>query len=96
MKSKRRQHDNKFKARIALEAIRGTMSLAEIASHYQVHSSQIVRWKKRAIDGLVEIFANSQEKATRDAEEVQAELYRSIGQLKVELDWVKKKSGSGY
>lgn len=93
MSSKKRLHESKYKARVALEAIRGERSLAEIASLYKVHTTQITRWKKKALEGLEQIFSNSHEKAAREAEEMQDELYKEIGQLKVELDWLKKKSG---
>ena len=92
MTSKKRLHDSAYKARVALEAIKGNKSLAEIASFYKVHTTQISRWKKRALEGLSEIFSSSHENGAREAEELQDELYKEIGRLKVELDWLKKKS----
>ena len=91
MTSKKRLHDSAYKARVALEAIKGNKSLAEIASFYKVHTTQISRWKKRALEGLSEIFSSSHENGVREAEELQDELYKEIGRLKVELDWLKKK-----
>jgi transposase-like protein len=92
MKDKHRLHDNAFKARVALDAIKGDKTLSELASHYKVHTTQISRWRKKALDGLVEIFADSKDNGARESEELQDELYKEIGQLKVELDWLKKKS----
>jgi transposase len=93
---KKKQHDSKFKARVALEAIKGEKTIAEISSMYGVHSTQITRWKKKALEGLVDIFSNNQEKVAKETDRVQDELYKQIGQLKVELDWLKKKSGLLY
>ena len=87
------RHDARLKAKVALEAIREQKTLSEIASLYEVHPSQVTRWRKRALEGLEEIFSNHQEKEKKEAEALTQELYRQIGQLKVELDWVKKKSG---
>jgi transposase-like protein len=92
MKGKQRLHDNAFKARVALEAIKGTKTLAEIASYYKVHPTQIARWKKKVLEDLPEIFEDSRGHNERESEQIQDELYKEIGQLKVELDWLKKKS----
>ena len=67
--------------------------MAEIASEYGVHANQITKWKRRVLDELPGIFSNRRERDQRDNEALQAELYRQIGQLKVELDWLKKKAG---
>ena len=89
----RRQHSSRFKAQVALEAIKNQRTIAEIASECGVHPSQVNKWKKHALDELPSIFSNSHERGQRDNEKLQAELYQQIGQLKVELDWVKKKVG---
>ena len=89
----RRQHNSRFKAQIALEAIRNQRTISEIASECGVHPSQVNKWKKHVLDELPSIFSNSHERGQRDNEKLQAELYQQIGQLKVELDWVKKKAG---
>jgi len=88
----KKKHDATFKARVALEAIKGEKTLAQIASEYGVHPNQIGQWKKRLLKDLPSIFSDRRK---REGKEVQAEtdeLYRQIGQLKVELDWLKKKS----
>ena len=93
MKKGRRNHSAEFKARVALEAIKGNKSMAELSSEYAVHPNQISKWKKQVLEELPGIFS---EKRTRDAAgeaEIKARLYQQIGQLQFELDWLKKKSG---
>jgi putative transposase len=89
-----RKHEAGFKARVALEAIRGERSMAEIASMFSVHPTQIARWKKLAIEGLPTVFTLPGTETVVDAELVKAPLYQEIGRLKIELDWLKKKSES--
>jgi transposase len=81
------------KARVALEALRGNMSMNEISSKFQVHSTQITRWKAIAKDALVAGFKSPGKKDIQDNELVE-ELYKQIGQLKMELEWMKKKSAA--
>lgn len=92
MKSRKR-YDSQFKARVAVEAIQGHRTLAEIGSNYGVHPNQVGQWKKQALKSLPSVFSSQQERHQQDSERLQAELYRQIGQLKVELEWVKKNSG---
>ena len=88
----RKKHDAAFKARVALEAVRGEKTVAQISSDYKVHGNQIRQWKKKLLEELPGIFTDRRKKADKENEELTAELYRQIGQLKVELDWLKKKS----
>ena len=88
----RKSFDTEFMAKIALEAIREEKTLAELSSQYEVHRTQIVKWRRRAIEGLVGIFQGREAKRLGDKEKVIDELYRQIGQLKVENEWLKKKS----
>lgn len=81
-----------FMAKVALAAIKGDMTAAELSSKYEVHRTQINNWRKRGMDGLVEIFRGKRDKSLKDNEKLIDELYRQIGQLKVENDWLKKKS----
>lgn len=94
MKSQRRQFTAEFKAKIAVEAIKGQRTTNEIASHYGVHPTQIAEWKKQALGRLPELFAKPSSRADADIDAVTAPLYQQIGQLKVELDWVKKSLGA--
>ena len=88
----RRKHSAAFKAKVALEALKNEKTLAQLSSQYEVHSNQIRQWKKKLAAELPCIFSGKQKKTEKDGEALESELYRQIGQLKVELDWLKKKS----
>ena len=90
---KRRSFSAEMKARIALEAIKGQKTVQEIGSHYGVHPNQVTNWKRQAIDELPHAFADRRVHPDQSDEMLKAELYQQIGQLQVELDWLKKKSG---
>ena len=92
MGQSRRSHSASFKAKIALEAIKQEKTIAQLASEFGVHPNQIGVWKKQLLKNLPEIFSKKRKKKSEEAEKLQSELYRQIGQLKVELDWLKKKS----
>jgi len=89
----RKRYDSRFKAQVVLEALKNQRTMAEIASEYGVHANQITKWKRHVLDELPDIFSSKRERDQQDNEALQAELYRLIGQLKVELDWLKKKAG---
>lgn len=89
----KKKFDSAFKARVTIEALKGQKTVAEIAKMYEVHPNQIGKWKKAAMEELPGIFSGKREKEKVDQGELVDELYRQIGQLKVELDWLKKKSG---
>jgi len=93
MASMRTKRTSEFKAKVALAAIRGDQTVAELASLYKVHPNQITNWKRQAQDQLVTAFDCKKAKSLKADEKLKEELYRQIGQLKVELDWLKKKSG---
>ena len=93
MGKKRRQFSAAFKARVALEAIKGQRTVQEIASTYGVHPNQVGIWKRQALEQLPEIFSSNREHVNRADEGLKAELYEQIGRLQVELEWLKKKSG---
>jgi putative transposase len=92
MVNMRKRYDAATKAKIALEAVKGEKTLAELSSTFGVHPNQICRWKRQLLDSLPDIFTDRRKKKDKDFEELISELYRQIGQLKVELDWLKKKS----
>ena len=89
----RRNFSAEFKARVALEAIKGQCTVQEIAAHYEVHPNQITKWKRQVIETLPQIFADHRLKGNESGEVLKAALYQQIGQLQVQLDWLKKKSG---
>ncbi len=93
MKGQRRQFSADWKAKIALEAIKGQRTLQEIASHYEVHPSLVAHWKKQLLEGAAEVFSNGKMAEAEANEQLKAELYQQIGKLQVEVDWLKKKSG---
>ena len=87
----KKRHDAAFKAKIALEAAKEEKTLTQLAGEYGVHPNQIGQWKKRLLQGLPALFSNSEGRHEKDRHELEDELYRQIGQLKVELEWLKKK-----
>jgi len=93
MKRPRRQYSADWKAKIALEAIKGQRTIQEIASHYEIHPTLVTHWKKQLLEGAAEIFSNGNTVSAEADEELKAELYEQIGKLQVEVDWLKKKSG---
>ena len=93
MKNKRRNHSAAFKAKVALAAVKGDKTIAELAGEYEVHPNQITQWKKQLIESLPELFSRSRHKQKQKQDDLTEYLYQQIGQLKVELDWLKKKSG---
>lgn len=88
----RKSFDTEFMAKVALEAIKEEKTIAELSSQYEVHRTQITKWRKRALEGLVGIFQGKESRTAEEKEKVIDELYRQIGQLKVENEWLKKKS----
>jgi transposase-like protein len=93
MKAKRRRHEPEFKARVALEALKGIQSIQQIAKDFDIHPVQVSDWKKAMIEGATGVFGPSREKAAgEDFERQRDELHAKIGQLTVEVDFLRKKS----
>jgi transposase len=92
VKEIRRSHDAAFKAKVALEALKEQRTLAQLSSEYKVHASQIRQWRKQLLVELPQVFSDRRQRADQEKDDLIAELYRQIGQLKVEADWLKKKS----
>ncbi len=90
MITKRKRYDAAFKAKVALEAIKNDRTVVEIASEYGVHPNQITKWKRRVMEELPRVFLGNREKSDREGQELIDQLYQQIGQLKVELNWLKK------
>jgi len=93
--SNRKSFTAAFKTKVALEAIKGHRTVTEIAGEYGVHPHQITQWKKQVMEAVPDVLSDKRRKRNADQEELVAQLYQQIGQLKVELDWLKKKSGLG-
>jgi transposase len=87
----RKLHPPSLKAKVAVEAIKGVRTTAQIAQSFGIHPNLIANWKRQALEGLPEIFGNGHRAPTNDTEK--DELYKQIGQLKVELDFLKKRAG---
>jgi transposase-like protein len=81
-----------LKARVALDAVKGEKTLAELSAQYGVHANMIVRWKREMLDRLPGIFDKKAERRDKaEAEEKVDALYKTVGELKLENDWLKKK-----
>jgi transposase-like protein len=88
----RRRHSDELKAKVVLEALRGVETTNEIAKRYGVHPLMITKWKKHAVEFLPSLFSKEKNRAKQDWASREAELFQEIGQLKYELDWLKKKA----
>jgi transposase-like protein len=93
MTTTRKQYSAQFKARVAVEAIRGEKTLSQLGSQFKVHPMQIAKWRKAAIEQLPELFVDGRTRKPTSGEADNDALYQEIGRLKVELDWLKKKVG---
>jgi len=90
---KRKKFSKEFKAKVALEALKGNKTINELATEYEVHSTQINSWKKELQKGAGEIFGGSKGKEVSHLETEKSRLFEQIGRLQVEVDWLKKKTG---
>ena len=93
MPTTRKTHPPSLKAKVAMEAIKGHKTSAQIAQMVGVHPTQVGGWKKQALAGLVDVFGQGREQIRQQADTEKDELYKQIGQLKVELDFLKKRAG---
>ena len=91
MSRKRRRFSASFKARVALAAVKGDKTTAQLASQYGVYANQISAWKKQLLGGAAELFADGRGRQ-QEAAACEEELYEQIGRLKMELEWLKKKA----
>ena len=91
MSKKQKRYTDKFKAKVALEAVKGVRTLAEIASDYQVHPTQVSEWKRHLLSGAVSLFSGSLGRKSKTEEEITAPLYEEIGRLKMDVKWLEKK-----
>ena len=92
MRAKRRRFDAALKVRIGLEALKGIKTVAEIAREYQVHPNQVSQWKSQLVERLPEVYERGPSVQLQESEQEIERLERKVGQLTMELDWLKKKS----
>jgi putative transposase len=91
MAQKRKTHSEEFKARVAIDAIKGVRTLSELSSAHGVHPTVIAQWKRHLLEGASEVFRRGPAGGIRSEEVLTAPLYQEIGRLKMEVEWFKKK-----
>ena len=91
MSQKRKKHSDEFKARVAMEAVKGVKTLSELSSGFGIHPTVIAHWKRQLLDGAPTVFSHAAGWGLRTEQEMTAPLYEEIGRLKVEVDFLKKK-----
>ena len=93
MKAKRRRHDSEFKARVALEALKGVKTIQQIAKDFEVHQVQVSDWKKTMLEGAAGVFGPGQGKTEgEDFDRERSQLHAKIGEQAVVIDFLTKKS----
>ena len=93
LRDKRKNQSDKFKTKVALEALKEQLTISEIESKYEIHPNLVSQWKKRLLDRSESAFNDKRKQKNDNDEKLVDNLYRQIGQLKVEVDWLKKKTG---
>ena len=93
MSQGRRKHSPAFRAKVALEALKGQETVAQLAARHEVHPGQIQAWRKALVEGASGVFGNGKEQKSRNDSALIARLYQEIGQLKVERDFLAERSG---
>jgi transposase-like protein len=91
VKRKRRKHSAEFKARVALEALKGIKTTSEIAKEFEIHPVMVGKWKNEMVDRLPELFEVNNAKKAKESEKEKEHLHRKVGQLTMEVDFLEKK-----
>lgn len=91
--AQRKRYPGQFKARVVIEAIAGHKTVNQISAEHGVHPTQVVAWKKQALERLPEVLAKGKDKSARQQDNIDAQLYQQIGRLTMEVDYLKKKLG---
>ncbi len=86
----RKRYGVKFKSKVALEAIKNDKTITELSNKFEIHRDLVQKWKKTVVEGSPELFSTTNSKGGKNNEKVVDELYKQIGKLKVENDWLKK------
>ena len=92
MTQKRQRFSAEFKARVVRSALREDKTLAQLASEFDVHPNQITEWKRQVIESLPEVFGRKRKRQQQDNQQLIDRLYQQIGELQVDVNWMKKKS----
>ncbi len=87
----RKNYTGKFKAKVVVDVIRENETVSELATKYEIHRTLLTRWKNEALEGLPDLFSSAKQKKENDNQNLIDELYKKIGQLEIENDWLKKK-----
>jgi len=90
--ARRKSYTGQFKGTVALESVKAEQTLSELASRYEIHPNQVTTWKNHLVTHVGELFEDKRRKQEKEHETFIDELYKQIGQLKVELEWLKKKA----
>lgn len=93
MSKARRKYSAEFKTRIVIEMLKETQTLSEISSKHGIHPAQLTRWRRIFLEKAPEIFSESSDPNEKGKNNLEDDLYKKIGQLQIELDWLKKKLG---
>ncbi|MET4694661.1 helix-turn-helix domain-containing protein [Endozoicomonas lisbonensis] len=91
MSRKRKQYSSNFKAKVALAAIKGDQTTSELAAHFQIHPTMVSAWKRELLERAAELFGSKADKNSKSHQDEVDNLYRQIGQLSVERDFLARK-----